>query len=237
MGIIVIDNFSTQSLNTNYQNTSTILKDANTGNMWNWNGVSWDRYFSVVGGNNVSITPLASNVPKGSIAANQIINSPYHVSVFDVISKVNVGQALPVANSTYGKVFVSEYTGTITQLQLYIQTSVAGNIQVAIYDSGLNILGKSTAQASGIGINKLNLTLNGANVAQSGVQVNGGYVYYVGISSDNVSRIFWGFNGYSVVTTNLSPALQAYSASTIPNSLSSNSGNISFYPYVGMVFA
>lgn len=52
MGTIVIENFATQSLNTAYQNTSTILKDANTGNMWNWNGSAWERYFGVVQGNN-----------------------------------------------------------------------------------------------------------------------------------------------------------------------------------------
>lgn len=235
MGTIVIENFATQSSNSAYQNTSTILKEAGTGYQWAWNGSAWERYFGLVQGNNVTITPLVSGVPKGSVASNLVVNSPFVYPVIAPLSEATSMATLPAINVTYGIQWHAPCTGVVKSFQFY-STPTDGTLEIALYTENTAFMAKTGMQST---VTKrlvtLNLNQDISGAAISSPTVTGGQIYFVTVRSS----VLAGMAMIPVSNTNFNPPVQCgYTVNpSTPTSLSGNATNVTAFPFLNAVFA
>lgn len=235
MGTIVIESFAAQSGNTAYQTTSTILKEASTGYQWAWNGSAWERYFGLVQGNNVTITPLVSGVPKGSVASNLVVNSPFVYPVIAPISEATTMATLPAINVTYGMQWHAPCTGQVKSFQFY-STPTDGTLEIALYTENAAFMAKTGMKST---VTKRlitwDITQDIAGAAIAAPTVTGGQIYFVTVRSS----VLAGMAMIPVSNTNFNPAVQCgYTVNTsTPTSLAGNVTNVTAFPFLAAVFA
>jgi hypothetical protein len=233
MKTIQLENYASQIGNVPTA-SDTIVVDQATGKRYNHNGVQWVEYTGFAVGGNIVLTSLVASLPKVSIADAQVIGSPYILEPIDNMCMLNGTVTIPTANYTYGRTFMAGYTGNLTAIKIFNGATVAGNVQIGIYNSAGTLLGKTTTTACIAGFQTIAITLSPSNTAQSNVPLTGGNAYIVAYSFTSTANTMNGFT--ALPTASIAPiAMQWYSASIIPNTLTANGSNISTCPYIGLV--
>ena len=238
MKIISCENFALQS-STLTGATDTIYKCLNSGRRYYWTGSAFKEYFEVAQGGNITITPLAQNLPKASVSGRNVIDTPYATEIIDNVNRITGQIVMPSANNTFARSFIAPHTGNYMSAAVMITNVAGGTIYLGIYDRLGNLIVKTSGVADSSRSNGMvnsSFWYDSAGVLKStaGAYLTGGETYFIGISCTSVTTGFAGFSGlpnYSVPAAIANPT-QSYATGNVPVLLTLNGSNQTVFPYV-----